>query len=101
MKSSSDVSSSMGPSLALEWGRARDAGSRDPRERRRLRDDRCELPDEALLLRPANEGVLEDLLQVLDGDDLDLPDVPVLQEDVLHVRLRDQDLEDAHLRGGL
>src|SRR5437773_6734193 len=87
--------------LRLVWGRARNAGPGHPRERRRLRHDRGELRDEALLLRPADEGVLEDLLQVLHGDDLDLPDVPVLQEDVLHVRLRDQDLQDPHLRGGL
>src|SRR3989304_345238 len=70
-------------------------------ERRRLRHDRRELRDEALLLRPADEGVLEDLLQVLDGNDLDLADVLVFEEDVLQVRPRDEDLLDSHLRGRL
>src|SRR3990172_10400995 len=70
-------------------------------ERRRLRHDRRKLRDEALLLRPADEGVLEDLLQVLDRNDLDLADVLVFEEDVLQVRPRDEDLLDSHLRGRL
>src|SRR2546422_2278727 len=88
-------------SLRSEGRRAGDSGARDSREARGLRHNRGELREEALRLRTAHEGVLEDLLQVLRGDDLDLPDVPVLDEDVLHVRLRDQDLLDPHLCGGL
>src|SRR3990172_2392892 len=78
----------------------RDRPSDRPIEQAGLRHDRRELHQEALLLRP-DEGVLQDLLERLDRADLDPPDVAVLEEDVLHVRLRDDDLADPHLRGGL
>src|SRR3972149_225502 len=62
--------------------------------------NRGELRQEALLLR-SHEGVLEAVLERLHGAPLDLPNVPVLEDAVLHVRLRDRDLPDPHLRGRL
>src|SRR3989442_1513481 len=68
-----------GPASAiLEGRRPRDTGPRDARERRGLRDNRGELREEALLLRAPDEGVLQDLLEVLHGHDFNLPHVPVL-----------------------
>src|SRR3990172_858093 len=62
----------------------RDRAPGPARGRRGLRDDRRELPEQALLLRPADQGVLADL-----------------QEDILHVRRGDEDLPDPHLGGRL
>src|SRR3990172_2600841 len=64
-----------------------------------LRDEGRELADQPGLLR-AHKEVVQDLAQRVDGHDLDLPYVLVLQEDIPHVRPRDDYLYDPHLRGG-
>src|SRR6266513_2950836 len=68
--------------------------------RGQLRHEGRELADEPGLLR-AHERLLEDFAQGVDGDDLDLPLILVLEQDVLHVRPGNDDSPDPEFRRGL